>query len=112
MPRFLGLVVGALAVMLFALQGGQAFAAHVTCGDVITQDTTLDSDLIDCPGDGLVIGADGVTLDLGGHTVDGTGTRLRHRQRTPRMRLSGRGRLRACNRAKRGCESSSTSASA
>ena len=74
MPRFLGLVVGALAVMLFALQGGQAFAAHVTCGDVITQDTTLDSDLVDCPGDGLVIGADGVTLDLGGHIVDGTGT--------------------------------------
>ncbi len=52
MPRFLGLVVGALAVMLFALQGGQAFAAHVTCGDVITQDTTLDSDLVDCTGDG------------------------------------------------------------
>jgi large repetitive protein len=73
MPRFLGLVVGALAVMLFALQSGQAFAAHVTCGDVITQDTTLDSDLADCTGDGLVIGADGVTLDLGGNTVDGTG---------------------------------------
>ena len=73
MPRFLGLVVGALAAMLVALPGGQAFAAHVACGDVITQDTTLDSDLIDCPGDGLVIGAEGVTLDLNGHTIDGDG---------------------------------------
>jgi parallel beta-helix repeat protein len=53
------------------VSSGQAFAAHVTCGDVITQDTTLDSDLIDCPADGIVIGAHGITLDLNGHTVDG-----------------------------------------
>jgi parallel beta-helix repeat protein len=50
-----------------------AAAEHVQCGDVITQDTTLDSDLIDCPAEGLSIGADGVTLDLGGHLVDGGG---------------------------------------
>jgi parallel beta-helix repeat protein len=56
--------------------GSQAFAAHVWCGDVITQDTTLDSDLVDCPGDGIVIGADDVTLDLDGHTVDGDGDPL------------------------------------
>ena len=49
-----------------------AFAEHVQCGDVITQDTTLDSDLVDCPGDGVVIGASGITLDLGGRTIDGT----------------------------------------
>ena len=51
----------------------QALATHVQCGDVITQDTTLDSDLVNCPGDGVVIGAGGITLDLSGHTVDGTG---------------------------------------
>jgi parallel beta-helix repeat protein len=50
---------------------GDALANHVSCGDVITQDTTLDSDLIDCPGDGLVIGADGIALDLAGHVIDG-----------------------------------------
>ena len=71
MPRFLGLVVGALAAMLLAMPGGQALANHVQCGDVITQDTTLDSDLVDCPGDGIVIGADNITLDLKGHTIDG-----------------------------------------
>jgi parallel beta-helix repeat protein len=48
-----------------------ARASHVQCGDVITQDTTLDSDLVDCPGDGVVIGADNITLDLNGHTIDG-----------------------------------------
>ena len=48
-----------------------AFAEHVQCGDVITQDTTLDSDLVDCPGDGVVIGASGITLDLAGHLIDG-----------------------------------------
>jgi parallel beta-helix repeat protein len=61
----------ALTVFVPAL----ALAGPVSCGDVITEDTTLDSDL-DC-GDlsadesALVIGADGVTLDLGGHSVSG-----------------------------------------
>jgi parallel beta-helix repeat protein len=72
MRRFLGLtVMGALAATLLALNAGEAFATHVACGDTITQDTTLDGDLIDCPGDGIVIGADGITLDLNGHTIDG-----------------------------------------
>lgn len=48
-----------------------ANAAHVSCGDVITQDTKLDSDLVGCTGDALVIAADGVTLHLGGHTISG-----------------------------------------
>jgi parallel beta-helix repeat protein len=68
--------LGFVAVM--ALIGALGFSAvpasasHVQCGDTITQDTTLDSDLIDCPGDGLVIASDGVALDLGAHTIDGT----------------------------------------
>jgi nitrous oxidase accessory protein NosD len=43
------------------------------CGQTITQDTTLANDLRDCPGVGIVVGADDVTLDLGGHVVDGDG---------------------------------------
>jgi hypothetical protein len=50
-----------------------AHAAHVSCGETITADTRLDSDLVDCPGDGLVVAARGITVDLGGHTVDGAG---------------------------------------
>ena len=62
-----------LCCVAVALVPSSASAAHVQCGDVITQDTTLDSDLIDCPGHGVVIGASGITLDLAGHTIDGTG---------------------------------------
>jgi parallel beta-helix repeat protein len=76
MHRILGPVLAAMlaAATLLAVSGGQALANHVQCGDVITQDTTLDSDLMDCPGDGIVIGADNITLDLHGHVIDGDGT--------------------------------------
>jgi parallel beta-helix repeat protein len=62
-------VVGA-----FALTVGPASANHVSCGDTIVADTTLDSDFVNCPNNGIVIGADGITLDLNGHLVDGNGT--------------------------------------
>jgi parallel beta-helix repeat protein len=48
--------------------------SHVRCGDTITADTTLDGDLVDCPNNGIVIGADDITLDLNGHVIDGDGT--------------------------------------
>jgi parallel beta-helix repeat protein len=56
-----------------AMGGGRAPASHVDCDAVITTDTTLDSDLIDCPNNGIVIGADDITLDLNGHTISGDG---------------------------------------
>ncbi|MDQ6726641.1 MAG: right-handed parallel beta-helix repeat-containing protein, partial [Actinomycetota bacterium] len=40
-------------------------------GSEISADTTLDRDLVRDGGPALVIVADGVTLDLGGHTVSG-----------------------------------------
>lgn len=45
----------------------------LACGDTITQDTRLTVNLTDCPGAGLVVGADEITLDLAGHTIDGDG---------------------------------------
>jgi hypothetical protein len=66
-------LVAALAAASVLGTAPGAGASHVQCGDVITQDTRLDSDLVDCQGAGLVIGAAGVTLDLGGHTIDGAG---------------------------------------
>ena len=66
----LALVVAGFTV----LGGGQALASHVSCGDTITTDTTLDSDLVNCPNNGIVIGASNITLDLNGHTIDGDGT--------------------------------------
>src|SRR5438094_176259 len=44
--------------------------SRVRCGDVLTKDTSLDSDLIDCPGDGLIIGADGITVRLNDHEIN------------------------------------------
>jgi large repetitive protein len=68
------LVAGVAASGAMAIGGGRALASQVSCGDTITADTTLDSDLVDCPNHGIVIGADNVTLDLNGHLVDGDGT--------------------------------------
>jgi parallel beta-helix repeat protein len=66
-----------LAAVVFALAlapGVQAAKpVHVSCGETIAKDTKLANDLIDCPGNGLVIGADDITLDLNGHTIDGDG---------------------------------------
>jgi parallel beta-helix repeat protein len=45
--------------------------AALTCGQQITQDTTLDADLTCTSGPALVIAADNITVDLAGHTVSG-----------------------------------------
>jgi parallel beta-helix repeat protein len=47
--------------------------AVVQCGQVLTTSTRVANDLAECPGDGLVIGAPGITLDLNGHAIDGVG---------------------------------------
>jgi parallel beta-helix repeat protein len=57
-----------------AVGGVRAQASQVSCGVTITADTTLDSDLVNCPNNGIVIGADDITLNLNGHLVDGDGT--------------------------------------
>ncbi len=62
----------ALAVAL-AVPMRPALASHISCGAVLTKDTKLDRDLINCPGDGLVIGADHITITLNGHSISGTG---------------------------------------
>jgi hypothetical protein len=62
------------AAALLALFGPvtSAPAAHVSCGETIEADTTLDADVLGCPNNGVVIDASGVTLDLAGHTIEGT----------------------------------------
>jgi hypothetical protein len=60
-----------LALGTLTLGAGPALAQPLQCGDTVAQDTTLTNDLLDCHGDGLIIGADGITLDLNGHTISG-----------------------------------------
>ncbi len=65
--------VGAVALLALAAPAA-ARAAEPACGATITTSTRLHADLANCPGNGLVIGADGITLDLGRSTLSGAGT--------------------------------------
>ncbi len=64
-------VVAAASAGLLTIGVSPALATNVACGQVITHSTHVSNDLIDCPGDGLVIGAANIKLDLAGHLVDG-----------------------------------------
>ena len=62
------LVAAALVAGALAAPASQA-SAPLHCGATITKSTKLTQDLTNCPGVGIQIGADGITLDLDGHTV-------------------------------------------
>jgi parallel beta-helix repeat protein len=69
-----GALCSAFALAAFLVPGSsQARPSDVSCGGTITTNTTLASDLINCPDNGIVIGADNITLDLNGHTIGGDG---------------------------------------
>ncbi len=71
----LAVLLTAAVVALVAFGGGAAIAAKpLSCGDTITTDVTLHRNLVNCPNNGIIIGADNVTLDLNYHTIDGDGT--------------------------------------
>ncbi len=85
----LGTVVAALAVAAGAAEvvpAGAVAPTVVTCGQVITQNTTLAGDVGPCPSPGqwgIDIGANNITLDLNGYRVfgvsvpgDGAGIRV------------------------------------
>jgi parallel beta-helix repeat protein len=73
--RFASLAVipGIAVAGVMVLSGGQALASQVSCGDTITADITLHRNLVNCPNNGIIIGADNVTLDLNYHRIDGDG---------------------------------------
>jgi parallel beta-helix repeat protein len=58
--------------LLAPLVIGPAPSPAPACGATVTADVTLHADLIGCAGDGLVVAADGITVNLGGHLVAGT----------------------------------------
>ena len=73
MLKHSAIVVGLAVVSVLALASPAGAATDVSCGDTITADVTLHHNLVNCPNNGLVIGADDVTLDLNYHTIDGDG---------------------------------------
>jgi len=79
--RTVGRTLGVVSALTLGLVGvvlvGPAGASTaVACGQHITRSTTLKSDVGPCSGDGLVVdGVRGITLNLAGHRVFGTGAR-------------------------------------
>lgn len=64
-----------VAVLAVSLNGaalvGTAAGDTADCGSVITQDITLSSDIGPCPGEGIIVTADNVIVDLNGHSITG-----------------------------------------
>lgn len=65
----LGLVAAMAATVVVAAPAAAKSALH--CGQTITASTKLTHDLVGCPGTGLVVGADNITIDLNGHSIRG-----------------------------------------
>jgi nitrous oxidase accessory protein NosD len=73
MVRTSAAISGLLALLALACAPG-ASAATVSCGQTITQSTTVDNDLTCGDTNGLSVTGSGVTLDLGGHRIRSTST--------------------------------------
>src|SRR5918997_617248 len=64
---------GLMVFVSLAFAASNVQADQARCGQVLTGNITLTNDLVACAGDGLVIGSGGITVDLNGHLVQGTG---------------------------------------
>ena len=51
--------------------GATPVSKTVFCGQKITQSIIVNNNLGDCLGHGLIVGANGITIDLNGKTIDG-----------------------------------------
>jgi parallel beta-helix repeat protein len=60
----------AISAATLVVGAGPASAAHVSCGQTITTNTTFDSNVGPCLA-GLTVGADNITIDLNGFTLSG-----------------------------------------
>ena len=61
-----------LALVIAAVAGPANAQPVVACGDTVTHDVTLTASLTGCS-TGLVVGADGITIDLNGFSIEGVG---------------------------------------
>jgi parallel beta-helix repeat protein len=69
LPVRAGVPVFACLIVLIA----PAAMASDLCGTTVVANVNLDHDLM-CSGNGLVVGADGITVNLNGHTITGPGS--------------------------------------
>ena len=59
-------------IFVFSLASLPNIVSAVSCGDIITSNTVLTNDLLDCSTNGITIAADNITLDCNNHMIDGT----------------------------------------
>jgi nitrous oxidase accessory protein NosD len=68
-------MIGLSAVVVGVLSSGASAGATppvmLKCGQTVTTSVKLGNDLLNCPEDGLVVGASGITIDLNGHRITG-----------------------------------------
>jgi hypothetical protein len=67
--------IAATVLAALAISTARAEAVTLACGDTVTVDTVVDSDIVctDPAAIGVVIGADDITVHFGGHTITGAG---------------------------------------
>lgn len=64
-----GVVLAIISLVVLGLPLS-ALADGASCGDTLVTDVTLEADM-NCSGHALIVGADGITIDLNGHTITG-----------------------------------------
>src|SRR5262245_45571702 len=64
---------GALAFLTAGPSDGASKLPISSCGQTATTDAVLVQDLV-CAGSGIVVGASGISIDLHGHVLEGSGT--------------------------------------
>ena len=72
LPAFFSVASLTLAAWAVPMAAHASPASKVVkCGQTLTSSTRLANNLVGCAGDGLVIGADNITVDLAGHSISG-----------------------------------------
>jgi parallel beta-helix repeat protein len=69
----IGTVMVTVVLLSALLPAAPANAVTISCGKSITTSIIVSNDLSGCLGNGLVVRASNITIDLNGHTIDGTG---------------------------------------
>lgn len=69
---FFGILIVFFSQAATAACVGEITSTDYGCGDTVIESCTFNENLT-CPGGGLIIGADGITIDGNGYTLSGTG---------------------------------------
>jgi parallel beta-helix repeat protein len=69
--RIAFLTAAATVALTLAAAPAMAGVPNLSCGESLDHSVTMNNDIGPCPGNGLIVTADHITIDLGGHTITG-----------------------------------------